>query len=138
MCLREIKRTTERLNSNLLRPQQKPLAVTAQEPSLQSAPWPFLVLPLYSQHFTLDNFLFVAFAEHLPAESTGLTQKQHQWAGAAGRCTEESLPTWLVLLPFLLLVLTGEQWQSQPVGWRFPLLCFCLLPFAVILNSARQ
>lgn len=80
----------------------------------------------------------MAFAERFPAESTGLMRKRHQWAGTAGRCIRESLPTWLVLLPFLLLVLIGERWQSQPAGWRFPLLCFCLLPFAVILNSARQ
>lgn len=131
-----IKKYKERLNSNLLQHQQKRRAVTAQELSLQSTPWSFLVLPLYSQRFPLGNFLFVAFAEHLPAESTGLMQKQHQWSGAAGQCIRDSFPTWFVLLLFLLLVLIGEWWQSHPAGWRFPLLC--LLPFAVILNSARQ
>lgn len=47
----------------------------------------------------------------------------------------ESLPAWLVLSS---LVLLGCWWQSQPAGWRFPLLCSCLLSLAVTLSTAQQ
>lgn len=56
--------------------------------------------------------------------------------GGSGRRRRESLPTWPVLRPFLLLVLGGERWQRQPAGAGFPSLC--PLPSAAILNSAPR